>query len=77
MAYNIDLHCHSWFSGDGVSSPEGLIESAKRKGLHGFAMTDHNTSDACRYMLDKGLLREDGATGGRLSRDPRSRSDHG
>jgi predicted metal-dependent phosphoesterase TrpH len=60
MAYNIDLHCHSWYSGDGVSSPEGLIASAKKKGLHGFAMTDHNTSDACRYMLDKGLLREDG-----------------
>jgi predicted metal-dependent phosphoesterase TrpH len=60
MAFKIDLHCHSWFSGDGVSSPEELIESAKKQGLHGFAMTDHNTSDACRYMLDKGLLREDG-----------------
>jgi len=60
MAFNIDLHCHSWFSGDGVSSPESLIASAKQKVLHGFAMTDHNTSDACRYMLDKGLLREDG-----------------
>lgn len=60
MAYNIDLHCHSFFSGDGVSSPEKLIESAKRKGLHGFAMTDHNTSEAVFYMIDKGLMREDG-----------------
>lgn len=60
MPYNIDLHCHSWFSGDGVSSPESLIATARKKGLHGFAMTDHNTCDACRYMLDKGLLREDG-----------------
>jgi predicted metal-dependent phosphoesterase TrpH len=60
MPYKIDLHCHSWFSGDGVSSPESLIEAARKKGLHGFAMTDHNTCDACRYMLDKGLLREDG-----------------
>ena len=60
MPYNIDLHCHSWFSGDGVSSPESLIESARRKGLHGFALTDHNTSDGCRYLLDKGLVREDG-----------------
>src|SRR4029078_4430910 len=60
MAFNIDLHCHSWFSGDGVSSPESLIASAKQKGLHGFAMKDHNTSDACRCMLDKGLMREDG-----------------
>ena len=60
MPYNIDLHCHSFFSGDGVSSPEQLIESARKKGLHGFAMTDHNTCDAVFYMLDKGLMREDG-----------------
>ncbi|MEP6668868.1 MAG: PHP domain-containing protein [Chthoniobacter sp.] len=60
MAYNIDLHCHSWYSGDGVSSPEALIASARKKGLHGFALTDHNTSDGCRYLLDKGLVREDG-----------------
>lgn len=60
MAYHIDLHCHSWFSGDGVSSPEAMIEAARKKGLHGFAMTDHNTCDACRYLLDKGLVREDG-----------------
>jgi predicted metal-dependent phosphoesterase TrpH len=60
MPYKIDLHCHSWFSGDGVSSPESLIEAARRKGLHGFALTDHNTCDGCRYLLDKGLVREDG-----------------
>jgi hypothetical protein len=60
MPYNIDLHCHSWFSGDGVSSPESLIASARAKGLNGFALTDHNTSDGCRYLLDKGLVREDG-----------------
>ena len=60
MAFNIDLHCHSFFSGDGVSSPEELIASARRKGLHGFALTDHNSSDGCRYLLEKGLVREDG-----------------
>ncbi len=60
MAFNIDLHCHSFFSGDGVSSPEENIASARAKGLHGFALTDHNTSDGCRYLLDKGLMREDG-----------------
>ncbi len=60
MPYNIDLHCHSWFSGDGVSPPEALIAAARKKGLHGFALTDHNTSDGCRYLLDKGLVREDG-----------------
>ena len=60
MPYHIDLHCHSFFSGDGVSSPEALIVSARKKGLHGFALTDHNTSDGCRYLLEKGLMREDG-----------------
>jgi predicted metal-dependent phosphoesterase TrpH len=60
MRYKIDLHCHSWFSGDGVSSPESLIAAARAKGLHGFALTDHNTCDGCRYLLDKGLVREDG-----------------
>lgn len=60
MPFNIDLHCHSWFSGDGVSTPESLIESARKKGLNGFALTDHNTCDGCRYLLDKGLVREDG-----------------
>ena len=60
MPYQIDPHCHSWFSIDGVSSPESLIASARRKGLHGFALTDHDTSDGCRYLIDQGLLREDG-----------------
>ena len=60
MPFNIDLHTHSFFSGDGVSSPEELIEAAREKGLHGFAMTDHNTCDAIEYMIDKGLMREDG-----------------
>ncbi len=60
MAFHIDLHCHSFFSGDGVSSPEENIASARAKGLHGFALTDHNTSDGCRHLLDQGLMREDG-----------------
>ena len=60
MPLNIDLHTHSFFSGDGVSSPEELIAAARRKGLHGFAITDHNTCDAVNYMLEKGFMREDG-----------------
>jgi predicted metal-dependent phosphoesterase TrpH len=60
MPYRIDLHCHSWFSGDGVSSPESMVASARAKGLHGLALTDHNTSDGFRHLIDKGLAREDG-----------------
>ncbi len=43
-----------------MSSPEELIASAKSKGLHGFAITDHNTCDAFHYMVDAGLARADG-----------------
>ncbi|MES2572901.1 MAG: PHP domain-containing protein [Verrucomicrobiota bacterium] len=60
MAYKLDLHCHSWYSGDGVSSPEAMVAAAKEKGMHGVALTDHNTCDGYRHLLDKGLAREDG-----------------
>src|SRR3954454_25009079 len=60
MPFKIDLHTHTFFSGDGVSSPEENIAAAKAKGLDGFAVTDHNTCDAVTYLLEKGLMREDG-----------------
>ena len=60
MPFNIDLHTHTFFSGDGVSSPEENIATARAKGLHGIAVTDHNTCDAATYLLDQGLMREDG-----------------
>ena len=55
MPLNFDLHTHSFFSGDGVSSPEDLIAAARSKGLQGIAITDHNTSDAVTYLLEKAL----------------------
>lgn len=58
--YHLDLHCHSFFSADGVSDPVALIAAARKKGLHGFAMTDHNTCEAVTYLQAKGLLRADG-----------------
>jgi predicted metal-dependent phosphoesterase TrpH len=61
MAFRIDPHVHSFFSRDGVSSPEKLITAGRERGLHGFALTDHDTCDGCRYLLERGLLREDGA----------------
>ena len=60
MPFNIDLHTHSFFSGDGISSPEDMIAAARAKGLHGIAITDHNTCDAVNYLLQKGLMRLDG-----------------
>ena len=40
----IDLHCHSYYSNDGISSPEKLIKIALKKGLDGIALTDHDTT---------------------------------
>ena len=60
MPFKIDLHTHTFFSGDGVSSPEQNIAAAREKGLNGFAITDHNTCEAITYLLDQGLMREDG-----------------
>jgi predicted metal-dependent phosphoesterase TrpH len=60
MPFNFDLHTHSFFSADGVSSPEENIAAAREKGLHGLAITDHNTCECVNYLLEKGLMRADG-----------------
>ena len=60
MPLRIDFHVHSFFSMDGVSSPENLIAAARAAGLNGFAVTDHNTCDAVDYMIEHGLMRADG-----------------
>jgi len=38
-----DLHVHSKYSRDSVLSPEKIIHVAKKRGLDGVAVTDHNT----------------------------------
>lgn len=43
----IDLHVHSTAS-DGVLSPREVLEEAKRKGLDGIAITDHDTMEGYR-----------------------------
>jgi len=60
MPLNFDLHCHSHFSSDGVAKPEDLIAKAKAKGLHGLAITDHNTCECVDYFLQHGLMNRDG-----------------
>lgn len=60
MKLHFDLHSHSHFSADGISPPEEMIAVAKKKGLHGIAITDHNNCDAAAYLLERGLMRADG-----------------
>jgi predicted metal-dependent phosphoesterase TrpH len=38
-----DLHIHSKYSYDSFLSPENIIKIAKKRGLDGVAVTDHNT----------------------------------
>ena len=38
-----------------------MVAAAREKGLHGFAITDHNTCEAVTYFLEKGFIREDGS----------------
>lgn len=60
MKLKIDLHTHSRYSADGIAEPEDMIAEARRKGLHGFAITDHNTCACVDYFLQHGLMNEEG-----------------
>ncbi|MHA1201166.1 MAG: PHP-associated domain-containing protein [Candidatus Heimdallarchaeaceae archaeon] len=39
-----DLHVHSWFSNDCKSDPKDILKIAKKNGLSGIAITDHNSA---------------------------------
>lgn len=41
----IDLHSHTLYSKDSLSDPFELVKTAKKIGLQGLAITDHNTID--------------------------------
>ena len=47
----IDLHIHSNFS-DGTDSIEQIIEKIISKGIHTFAITDHDTIEGVQWLLD-------------------------
>ncbi len=50
----IDLHIHSKYSSDSDSEPYKIIQIAKKKGLDGVAITDHNNSNGWKEMLQMG-----------------------
>jgi predicted metal-dependent phosphoesterase TrpH len=60
MIFSFDLHLHTHYSADASSSPEAMVEAAKRRGLSGIALTDHNTCEAVEHLTRKGLIRPDG-----------------
>lgn len=46
-----DIHCHTVFS-DGTKTPAELVSEAKSKGLHGVAITDHDTTAGWEQAAD-------------------------
>jgi predicted metal-dependent phosphoesterase TrpH len=51
-----DLHVHSSYSNDGVSTPEQIIETAVKLGLGCVAITDHNSFKAYADVKDNGKI---------------------
>ncbi len=56
-----DLHIHTNFSYDGVSSPKEVVTSAIEKGIDCICITDHNeikgAVEAMKFVCDKNILR--------------------
>ncbi|MDD4409473.1 MAG: PHP domain-containing protein [Candidatus Pacebacteria bacterium] len=42
----IDMHCHSHHSRDSLCSPKDILLTAKKNGLDGIAITDHDSTDS-------------------------------
>jgi len=50
----IDLHCHTKYSYDASSSIESIIGQAKKMGLDGVAITDHENTNCWQEALEAG-----------------------
>lgn len=50
MTHRFDLHTHSFFSKDACSTPEELVAAARKRGLSGIAITDHDSCDVHAYL---------------------------
>lgn len=47
---NVELHCHTVFSQDGLIDIDSLVKTAAKVGLDALAITDHDTMDGAREM---------------------------
>ena len=50
----IDLHCHTKYSYDASSSIESIISQAKKMGLDGIAITDHENTNGWKEAIELG-----------------------
>lgn len=56
----LDLHVHTRFSPDGITRPENIVAAAKRAGLSGIAITDHDRRGAYDRLVRLGLANPTG-----------------
>jgi predicted metal-dependent phosphoesterase TrpH len=49
--WTIELHCHTYVSGDSLSAPARLLEVCRRRGIDRLAITDHNAVAGARAAL--------------------------
>lgn len=47
----LDLHIHTIYSQDAMGKPRDIAQYLKKKGFHGMAITDHNTTKGAQIML--------------------------
>lgn len=50
----VDMHTHTTHSGDSICTPAQAVRYAKRRGLNGLAVTDHNTTKGWKEMVREG-----------------------
>jgi hypothetical protein len=53
LVLKIDLHVHTCYSSDGITTPREVVVYAKRRGLDGVAITDHDTVEGALKLLGK------------------------
>jgi len=53
LALKIDLHVHTCYSSDGITTPRDVVAYSKSRGLDGVAITDHDTVDGALRLLGK------------------------
>jgi predicted metal-dependent phosphoesterase TrpH len=56
LPLKIDLHVHTCYSRDASTTLNEVVTSAKKQGLDGIAITDHNTLDGYFKLRKRGLI---------------------